>query len=72
MKYNEIKNLTIADLRKRLEETKHQLFENKMKLSMKQLPNPLVIRFLRKDQARLMTALKEKGMKANKKGTANE
>lgn len=57
MKYDEIKNLKSVDLRKKLEELKHKIFDSKIKLSMKRLPNPLSIRYLRKDRARLMTAL---------------
>ena len=57
MKFSEIATLNKNELRKRLHQLKQELFDSRMKLSMKRLPNPLVIRFLRRDIARLNTAL---------------
>lgn len=71
MKYSEIASLNASELRKRLRQLKQELFDSRMKLNMKRLPNPLVIRFLRRDAARLHTALsknqrKEKNKSENK------
>lgn len=60
MKYEEIKDLTSAELRKRIVSIREELFEARMKHSLGQLSNPLDIRFKRKDMARLNTALQTK------------
>ena len=57
MKFAQIKDLESTELRKKLTLLNQEIFDSKMKLSMKRLPDPLVIRRLRKDKARLMTAL---------------
>ena len=58
MKFVEIKNLKTEELRKKLEQIDQEIFDSKMKISMKRLPNPLVLRLLRRDRARVKTALK--------------
>lgn len=60
MKYEEIKDLTSAELRKRIVGIRDELFEARMKHSLGQLANPLDIRIKRKDMARLNTALQTK------------
>lgn len=60
MKYVEIKDLTVEELRKRLGTLKGDLFEAKMKHSLGQLNNPLLVRQARRDVARVQTALNEK------------
>ena len=57
MKYKDIVTLKIEELRKRLTQLNQEIFDSKMKLSMQRLPNPLIIRFLRKDKARIQTAI---------------
>ena len=57
MKYKDIVTLKIEELRKRLEQLNQEIFDSKMKLSMKRLPNPLLIRTLRKNKARVQTAI---------------
>ena len=57
MKFLQIKNLEPRELRKKLSQLNQEIFDSKMKLSMKRLPDPLVIRRLRKDKARILTAL---------------
>ncbi len=56
-KYDDIKNLSTVELHKKLRETKQNMFEAKMKNAMGQLTNPISIRNMRKDVARLRTAL---------------
>ena len=60
MKFEEIKELTSAELRKRMGQLRTELFEARMKHTLGQLGNPLDIRGKRKDMARLMTALQMK------------
>ena len=57
MKYAEIKNLNRVELRKKLRQLNQEVFDSKMKLSMQRLPNPLTLRRLRRDRARIQTAL---------------
>ena len=68
MKYSEITHLEKKELWKRFTQIKKKLFESKMQLKMQRLNNPLSIRFLRRDLARIQTALK----KADKKEGAKE
>jgi large subunit ribosomal protein L29 len=57
MKFEEIKELTSSELRKRLVHLRTELFDARMKHTLGQLGSPLEIRHKRKDMARLMTAL---------------
>jgi len=57
MKFEEIKELTSSELRKRVVQLREELFESRMKHSIGQLGNPIEIRGKRKDLARLKTAL---------------
>ncbi len=57
MKFEDIKNLSAPELRKKIRETRTGMFESKMKNAMGQMTNPLSIRFMRRDVARLKTAL---------------
>jgi large subunit ribosomal protein L29 len=66
MKFAEIKDMTSAELRKRVSQTREELFEARMKHSLGQLGNPIEIREKRKNLARVMTALQMKlGAKGN-------
>jgi large subunit ribosomal protein L29 len=60
MKFEEIKELTSTELRKRVLQLREELFEARMKASLGQLGNPIEIRDKRKDLARLKTALQMK------------
>ena len=64
MNYEDIKNLTPVELNKKLREVKGNLFEARMKNAMGQMTNPISIRGMRRDVARLRTALTAK-LKAN-------
>lgn len=57
MKYTEIKDKTAQELGKLLKEQKLLLFEKKQKLKTMQLTNPKEIGQLRKDIARINTAI---------------
>lgn len=60
MKFDEIKDQTSGELRKRILQLREELFEARMKHSLGQLGNPLEIRFKRRDLAKLRTALQSK------------
>lgn len=65
MKFEDVKNLSAVELHKKIRETKEKMFEAKMKNAMGQLTNPVSIRAMRKDIARLNTALTATVNKAN-------
>ena len=60
MKYSEIAHLEKKELWTKLLSLKKELFDSRMKLKMQSLNNPLKIRFLRKDIARIQTVLNKK------------
>lgn len=60
MKYSDIREMTVGDLKAKKKELGVQMFEAKMKNSLGQLSNPLTIRWMRKDLARVETAIKQK------------
>lgn len=57
MDYADIKNLSPLEINKKIRELKVGMFEAKMKNAMGQMTNPLSIRHMRRDIARLKTAL---------------
>jgi large subunit ribosomal protein L29 len=60
MKFADFKDLSGAELKKKKAAATHELFEMKMKNQLGQLGNPLEIRKLRRNLARLNTALVQK------------
>lgn len=60
MKFTELKDKDIAELQKLLKEKKSLLFETKLKLKTMQLTNSGELRVVRKDIARINTALNAK------------
>ncbi len=58
MKFKDVVGLTVGDLRKQVKETREELFNMKMKNIMgQQVTNPLKVRILRRDIAKLVTAI---------------
>lgn len=57
MNFEDIKNLSEVELYKKIRETREKMFEARMKNAMGQLTNPTSIRVMRRDVARLKTAL---------------
>lgn len=55
-----MRDLTVEELKKRLSQMNEELFELKMKHSLGQVANPISIRTLRRDVARVKTALNMK------------
>lgn len=64
MKMDEIKNLPEEELKLRLEDTLEELHNLRFQHSTHQLDNPLRIRTIRRDVARLKTLLHEKEVAA--------
>ena len=60
MKAKEIRNLSVEDLNKKLEELKKDLFMLRMQHATNQLDNPLQIASTKKDIARVKTIIREK------------
>lgn len=60
MKQSEIKNLSLEDLRDKLEEIQKQLTDMRMAHAITPLENPLQLRHARKVVARLLTAITER------------
>ena len=60
MKAKELKNLSVEDLNKKLNELKKDLFMLRMQHATNQLDNPLKIATVKKDIARIKTIIREK------------
>jgi large subunit ribosomal protein L29 len=60
MKYKEIKEMTLEDVKVKAEELNKEIFALRMRNVTSQLENPLKIRSTRRDIARLKTAITEK------------
>lgn len=67
MKINEIKQMSSPELEKELGELKTELFKLKFSLATHSLENPMKIRDVKKDIARINTVLTERKI-AEKKG----
>jgi len=61
MKYTDLKDKTINELNELLKQKKVELFENRIKLKTMQLKDTSVIRKIKKDIARIKTAISAKG-----------
>jgi large subunit ribosomal protein L29 len=60
MKNNDIKELTPEELRQRLDDTKDELFDLRIKKSTGELEQPLRIRTLRRSVAQILTVMNER------------
>ena len=60
MKAKEIRNLSVEDLNKKLEDLKKDLFMLRMQHATNQLDNPLQLNAVKKDIARVKTIIREK------------
>ena len=61
MKYTELQDKTLDELNTLLKEKKVELFESKIKLRTMQLQDTSVVRKIKKDIARIKTAISAKG-----------
>lgn len=64
MKISEIRNLNESDLKVKLKDLKSELFNLRFQLAINQLENPMRIRTVKKDIARVQTILREKELSA--------
>ncbi len=63
MKVSEIIDLSVEEIQVKLVELEKDLQDLLFKHSLKQLENPMSIRLLRRDVARVKTILKQKGIR---------
>ncbi len=63
MKYSEFADQSAKELRKKKTELRGHIFEAKMKNSMGQLQSPASIKNMRRDIAKIFTALKQSELK---------
>ncbi len=63
MKLNEIRNTTSSDLNKELVELKQELFKLRFQLATNGLDNPMKIKNIKKDIARIKTVIREREIK---------
>ena len=67
MKINKIKEMSSPDLEKELSELKNELFKLRFSLATNGLDNPMKIKEVKKDIARIKTVLRERELSANEK-----
>ena len=60
MKAKELKNLSVEELDKKLDELKKDLFMLRMQHATNQLDNPMRLNAVKKDIARIKTIIREK------------
>ena len=60
MKAKELKNLSVEELAKKLDELKKDLFMLRMQHATNQLDNPMQLATVKKDIARVKTIIREK------------
>ena len=65
MKNNKLKEMSSQDLEKELGELKSELFKLRFSLATNGLDNPLKVKEVRKDIARIKTILRERELKNN-------
>ncbi|HHW06089.1 MAG TPA: 50S ribosomal protein L29 [Clostridia bacterium] len=66
MKAKEVRDLTTKELQKKVEDLKQELFNLRFQLATGQLDNPMRIRDVRRNIARVKTVLRERELKETK------
>ncbi len=66
MKINKIKEMSSPDLEKELGELKNELFKLRFSLATNGLDNPMKIKEVKKDIARIKTVLRERELSSEK------
>ena len=66
MKINKIREMSSPELKNELSELKAELFKLRFSLATNGLDNPLKVKEVRKDIARIKTILRERELKENK------
>ena len=67
IKMEEIKQLPLEEVKVRLRDTEEELSNLQFQLALRQLDNPLKVRIVRKDVARLKTVIQEYELGIRKK-----
>ena len=65
-KMSDIRQLPLEELKIRLRDTEEELTNLKFQLALRQLDNPLKVRYARRDIARLKTVIRENELKIRK------
>ena len=60
MKTTEIRDLSVAELNQKLADLKAELFNLRFQHAINQLDNPMRLKAVKKDIARIMTVIREK------------
>ncbi|MFZ5966785.1 MAG: 50S ribosomal protein L29 [Bacillota bacterium] len=60
MKANKLRDMTVVELNTKLAELKAELFNLRFQLATGQLENPMRVKSVRKDIARVQTTIREK------------
>ncbi|MCX6998990.1 MAG: 50S ribosomal protein L29 [Candidatus Sumerlaeota bacterium] len=63
MKIQELRNLPVEDLIMRLNQLREGLFKARVRAATKELDNVMIISNTRRDIARILTVLRQKGIK---------
>lgn len=63
MKIQELRNLPVEDLIMRLNQLREGLFKARVRAATKELDNVMIISNTRRDIARILTILRQKGIK---------
>ena len=69
IRFSEIKDLSVKELRNKESQVRREIFDLKMQQRMQKVADPLLIRFLKRDLARIKTAL---SLKPKEKAQATE
>ena len=64
MKANEIREMSLVELNQKLGDLKAELFNLRFQLAVNQLDNPMRIKAVKKDIARINTVIREMELKA--------
>lgn len=65
MKAAEFRDMSQTELNEKLDELKKELFNLRFQLAVNQLENPMRIKAVKKDIARVKTAMREQELKAD-------
>lgn len=72
MRMSEIVDLSIDELNNKLKETKEELFNVRFQHAAGQLDNPVKLKLIRKNIARILTVIKRKELLGDNKGSKKE
>jgi large subunit ribosomal protein L29 len=66
MKALELRDISVEELKNKVEDLRGELFNLKFQLATGQIENPMRIRLVRRDIARVLTVLREKTLQGDK------